>query len=349
MRKWIAISLGGVAFVLGVVGGAAYWYDSDHANKIAPGVTIGGINVSGLTAVQAHDKLRSVAVRQLSRPINVSAADRRFSASPQALHLAVDLDGSVHSALRESRSGVFFIRAFRTAFNLPPTKARQPLHVSYSRPELSRFLASVNHAVNRPALDARVDFHATTGQPVAQDSQVGRIVKTRQLRREIERRLNDPLQPRAVQAKVVFKKPKVSSAQLAKRYPVILVLNRSKFELALYKSLRLVKSYRVAVGMPGRATPAGLYHIDDKQMNPSWHVPKSDWTGSLGGQTIPPGDPRNPIMARWMGFYNGAGIHGTTSVGSLGTAASHSCVRMAIPDVIDLYPRVPLHSPLYVM
>ena len=47
---------------------------------------------------------------------------------------------------------------------------------------------------------------------------------------------------------------------------------------------------------------------------------------------IPPG-PDDPIKARWMGFYNGAGIHGTDEVASLGTAASHGCVRMSIPDV----------------
>ena len=42
-----------------------------------------------------------------------------------------------------------------------------------------------------------------------------------------------------------------------------------------------------------------------------------------------------------MGFFDGAGIHGTDEVSSLGTAASHGCVRMAIPDVIDLYDRGP--------
>ena len=41
-----------------------------------------------------------------------------------------------------------------------------------------------------------------------------------------------------------------------------------------------------------------------------------------------------------MGIFAGAGIHGTDDIGSLGSAASHGCVRMAIPDVIDLYDRV---------
>jgi lipoprotein-anchoring transpeptidase ErfK/SrfK len=49
-----------------------------------------------------------------------------------------------------------------------------------------------------------------------------------------------------------------------------------------------------------------------------------------------------------MGIFDGAGIHGTDEVGSLGSRASHGCVRMAIPDVIELYPQVPVHTPIYI-
>ena len=47
-----------------------------------------------------------------------------------------------------------------------------------------------------------------------------------------------------------------------------------------------------------------------------------------------------------MGFWDGAGIHGTGETASIGTAASHGCIRMTVHDVIDLYDRVPLHTPL---
>jgi lipoprotein-anchoring transpeptidase ErfK/SrfK len=49
-----------------------------------------------------------------------------------------------------------------------------------------------------------------------------------------------------------------------------------------------------------------------------------------------------------MGFFDGAGIHGTEETWSIGSAASHGCIRMTIPDVEDLYPRVPLNTPIYV-
>ena len=44
----------------------------------------------------------------------------------------------------------------------------------------------------------------------------------------------------------------------------------------------------------------------------------------------------------------GAGIHGTDAVSSLGTAASHGCIRMAIPDVKELYEDVPVGAPVYI-
>ena len=56
---------------------------------------------------------------------------------------------------------------------------------------------------------------------------------------------------------------------------------------------------------------------------------------------VPGGAADNPLKARWMGIFDGAGIHGTDDTGSLGSAASHGCVRMSVPDVIDLYDQVP--------
>src|SRR5437588_6503582 len=107
------------------------------------------------------------------------------------------------------------------------------------------------------------------------------------------------------------------------------------------------KTYIIAVGQKGLETPAGVYEINDKQIDPSWHVPNSSWAGALAGRVIPPG-PDDPLKARWMGFNGGAGIHGTADDSSIGTAASHGCIRMHIPDVIDLYNQVSVGAPVYV-
>jgi lipoprotein-anchoring transpeptidase ErfK/SrfK len=141
--------------------------------------------------------------------------------------------------------------------------------------------------------------------------------------------------------------PKVTTKELAKRYPRVITINRGAFKLTLYHDLKPVKTYTIAVGRQGLETPAGRYNIQDKQINPSWHVPNSAWAGDLAGKVIPPG-PQDPIKARWMGIAGGAGIHGTDDVGSLGSAASHGCIRMAIPDVEALFDKVEVGDPVFI-
>jgi murein L,D-transpeptidase YcbB/YkuD len=96
--------------------------------------------------------------------------------------------------------------------------------------------------------------------------------------------------------------PRLWTSMPTRRYCTCILVSRETFTLRLYKQLKLVKTYRIAVGMQGLETPAGEYTINDKQINPSWHVPLSAWAGDLADRIIPPG-PADPIKARWMGFF----------------------------------------------
>ena len=79
-------------------------------------------------------------------------------------------------------------------------------------------------------------------------------------------------------------------------------------------------------------------------------VPKKAWAGALAGTVVPPG-PADPLKARFMSFDGGAGIHGIdpSEYSSIGHDASHGCVRMRIPDVIELYSRSPVGTPVYII
>ncbi|MFQ3679539.1 MAG: L,D-transpeptidase, partial [Pseudanabaenaceae cyanobacterium] len=56
---------------------------------------------------------------------------------------------------------------------------------------------------------------------------------------------------------------------------------------------------------------------------------------------IPAGDPENPLGDRWIGFWtdgkNWSGFHGTPNPRSVGTAASHGCLRMFNEDIRELF------------
>src|SRR5919204_184350 len=112
--------------------------------------------------------------------------------------------------------------------------------------------------------------------------------------------------------------------------------------------LKPTQTFGIAVGMVGLETPAGQYTIANKAINPAWHVPNSPWAGDLAGTVIPGDDPSNPIKARWLGIYDGVGIHGTSDDASIGHNASHGCIRMHIPDIEKLYDEVPVGAAVYI-
>ena len=140
-------------------------------------------------------------------------------------------------------------------------------------------------------------------------------------------------------------KPKVTTTDLRQKFSRFIGISRDRFELRLFVNLKLAKVYRISVGQVGYDTPTGLYNVRNKAVNPSWFVPNKPWAGDLAGKVIPPG-PDNPIKSRWMGIYNGAD-YGTDATGS-SAAGLDGCIRMLIPDVVDLYDKVPVGTPVFI-
>jgi hypothetical protein len=176
----------------------------------------------------------------------------------------------------------------------------------------------------------------------------GKGLDVSKLRQKALNELRHPTLERVITGGVHSIRPAVTLHTLARKYATYVSVDRGAFKLRLFKRLRHVKTYGIAVGMAGLETPRGIRHVLEKQVNPDWHVPNSPWAGSLAGQTIPASDPRDPIKARWLGLGDGVGIHGTSEDWSIGTRASHGCIRMHVSDVIDLYPRVPVGTPVLI-
>jgi lipoprotein-anchoring transpeptidase ErfK/SrfK len=340
MRQKSFIFVAALLLVLVAGAVAAYAYDSSRDDTIAKGVTVAGIDVGGMKVGEARALIARELREPLERPIAVAYQHRHFRLSAAGVH--ADVVGMVDEALTKSRDGNIISRVARDLTG-GTENAQVPARVTYDAEAIDGLVKRVGRNLNRPARDAEVDFPSL--EKVKERN--GLAVRAKLLRQRLAQALTVPGVARRVKAPVRITHPKVTQAQLADKYPVMLVADRSSFKLRLYKQLQLVKEYTVAVGALGFDTPAGLYHIQNKQVDPTWHVPDSDWAGDLAGQSIPPG-PDNPLKARWMGIYDGAGIHGTDDIGSLGSAASHGCLRMAIPDVIELYDQVPVGAPIYI-
>jgi lipoprotein-anchoring transpeptidase ErfK/SrfK len=342
-RKLLFVALF-LVFLLAAGAVGAYAYDHSRRDTIAKGVTIGSVEVGGLKPAAARAKLEAELLRPLSKPVVVAYHGRRFPLSARTARIAVNLDGMVEEALRRSRDASIFSRISRDVTGGTVDTRLRP-KVVYSHAAVERLAQHVASALDRAPQDASVSFAATSlGEVAGHD---GVKVDTRRLRRVVAHALVTVGSRRTVTPKVQTVKPKVSSASLASRYGTVITVDRSSFRLYLWKDLKLSKTYAIAVGQVGLDTPAGLYAIQNKAVDPVWSVPNSAWAGNLAGTQVPPG-PSNPIKARWMGIYAGAGIHGTDDVGSIGSAASHGCIRMAVPDVVDLYDRVPVGAPVYI-
>ncbi|HMI80451.1 MAG TPA: L,D-transpeptidase/peptidoglycan binding protein [Solirubrobacterales bacterium] len=331
------------AVLLVLVAGAAYAYDSTQKDEIAEGVTIGGVDVGGLGEEEAARLVRRKLLAPLQGSLRVTFRKRSWELPGKELEISADVDAAVDEAIEESQDGGLPGRIVRYVSGGEVDESIDP-QITYFEPAINRFVRRIAEDVNREPQNA--DVEPTGAELIVVAGKDGLKLRDNLLEQELKAAVLSANAPGAIVARAHSIAPEVTKDEVAAQYPTYLTLDRYNFTLRLWKDLKLAKTYTVAVGAEGFATPEGLYQIESMEENPVWNVPESDWAGSLAGQTIPPG-PENPIKARWMGIYEGAGIHGTEETSSLGTAASHGCVRMSIPDVEELYEEVEVGTPIY--
>lgn len=122
-----------------------------------------------------------------------------------------------------------------------------------------------------------------------------------------------------------------------------ITINKTNKVLTLYDGTNVVKKYPVATGVDPSYTPEGKFSVVIKVVDPYWN----DGTSSAAG-----GSPDNPLGHRWMGLSIGGGsaygIHGNNSPYSIGTYASHGCIRMINSDVEQLYDNIATGTPVWI-
>lgn len=109
-------------------------------------------------------------------------------------------------------------------------------------------------------------------------------------------------------------------------------INLASKLLTLYQGDVGIRMYPIAPGKPSSPTPLGRRKVEDMEMNPTWIDPDSN--------TQIPSGPDCPLGYRWIGIGGNYGIHGTNVASSIGSYASHGCVRMYEADVEDLFAHI---------
>lgn len=340
MRRLLIVPLLCLLLVVAAAPAAAQAPRPDE--QIAIGMTAGRIDVGGLTVAQATTKLSDALDRRLTRDVVVRVGVGVYRLKGETAKVRFDAKRTAKRALYAGRErpdaepgagGVTF-------------GTDVPLALSHSTRAVAAFAGKVEARSTRRARNATLKI--TVRRMVVRRARIGRRIDGSALAAQINAALVDPGAARRLRARLLRVLPAVNANDLRQRNGTILTADRTSFKLRLFKNLKLSKTYGIAVGAAGYDTPSGVFSIANKQVNPAWHVPNSDWAGSLAGQVIPGGAPNNPLKARWLGIAGGVGIHGTGEPWSIGSRASHGCLRMKVPDVIDLFPRVPVGTPVLI-
>jgi lipoprotein-anchoring transpeptidase ErfK/SrfK len=268
----------------------------------------------------------------LTQRLTVRVAGASWKTTPEELGQSADVATAVDEALRASES-VGFVQRVWHRLREDPVDIAVDLTFSGGT-EIDDLVSSIATDVAQAPRDASVSV--VDGEVTFVHSRPGRALGANIGATRLQAALDENEQ--SVRLPVRTVKPRVPDARIGKT----IVVDRTTNELFLYDGFELEKSYHVATAAAGYVTPPGEWTIIDKQENPTWTNPAPDTWGADLPAFIPPG-PGNPLGTRAL-YLDAPGIriHGTYDVGSIGTHASHGCIRMLMSDVEQIYPLVPI-------
>ena len=334
----VAIVAAAVGVLLLVFGGgayAAYRYEMSHADRILPGVRIGGVDVSGMTRAEATRAVRNAAGTQLRTQFTVTVGNDHWTTTLGALGRRAAIRDAVDGAFDAANDLGTFSRAWHRlrdqsiGIDVPLDYRTGGPGVADWVDQIAKHVAVAPTSASigiTPDASGIVMIHAEDGTRLPRSTAIGAIKRALDADED------------AVHLRTKAVGPKVSDATLG----VTVVVHLDRNVLELYDGFHVIRTYDVATAKPGFTTPNGDWTIYNKQVDPTWHNPAPDGWGAGEPLVVGPG-PGNPMGPR--AFYLTAPglirIHGTSDDASIGRYASHGCIRMHNTDVVALYPLVP--------
>jgi lipoprotein-anchoring transpeptidase ErfK/SrfK len=336
---WIALAIviGVLAAGAAGVSYAAYDYGQKYEGKILPGSTIAGVDVGGMRQAQAVAAVKDAIAPQLNRKIKVTWKNHTWKVTPQRLGARSNAVRMVHSALRASSKNGFMDNVKMSVFGDRFSFDRD-IAITYPKQGVRGYVAGLADSIKKKPVDATIDY--STGWVETTASKTGRKINPAKSRAALSKALRKGLDEAKLSVKTL--KPEVTEDSFDK----VLLVRIGENKLYLYENGKITHSWNVAPGQPAYPTPQGVFEVTEKRYMPTWINPQPDGWGSTLPPEIPPGI-GNPLGLRALNWSaSGIRFHGTTATYSLGYNASHGCVRMSNPDVIELYDLVDVGTPI---
>ena len=339
--KKTAIFVGVLAGLLAAsVAGAAYAtydYSRKYEGRILPGASVAGVNIGGMTYEDAVAAVRRQIEPALNRSLEVKWRKRSWEITPVELGARSNAAAVVKRALAASSETSFMDRA-RMRMLGDRLQFEGDVAIKHPRKGVRGFIQGIASGFDREVRDASLDY--STGWVEITPERAGRKVMVKKSVTAIAAALETGAETVDLGVKVL------EPGTTRDSFRQVLLLHIGKNRLYLYEDGEIVREWTVATGLPEFMTPTGLYEVTEKRYMPTWVNPAPDGWGSNMPASIGPG-PGNPLGVRALNWSAPAiRFHGTSAVYSLGFNASHGCVRMSNEDVIELYDRVEVGTPI---
>ena len=343
-RRWGLWLLAVLGVVMLLAAGAAVvvvrgtlTFFSRYDGRILPGASVAGVDVSGMTPEKALEAVRAEIGPKLNRDVTLAYKNRTWSTTPKKLGASSNARSAVRRAVAASGS-LSFVEQARMRWLDEAFSFSAPVAISYPKAPARAKVEAIAEDVNRKPVDASLDY--STGFVKIEPERMGLHVLIGKSHRDLVHAIRNGSDK--VQLTVDTQKPATTTAA----FDDVLLVRIGENRLYHYEHGKVVDTYSIATGQPAYPTPTGVFEITEKRYMPTWINPDPTGWGKSMPESIGPG-PSNPLGTRALNWSaSGIRFHGTLDTGSLGTQASHGCVRLAMADVEHLYEKVDVGTPI---
>lgn len=344
-RRILAVLL---SLVLLAASAAAVWLVvRDYQSRIfvSKGVTVANHDLSGMTEAQVRDTIRQAVSEPMLRTVTVSGPKQTWTLEPTRI-VNVDADTMVKAAYAPVCNATLAKRVYCEVSGEPMPADVKPVY-SVDSTAIAKWVAGIAKEVDRRPINAsrRIVGYKFKFKKSVPGTKVEQKTATKRISKTLSADVALSSAGRLVKLPLSYPKPKFVEADFKKA----IIVSLPECKIRLYNGTKIEKTYPCAPGRPGFPTPTGDFVVDTKLKNAPWINPGTDWAKSMP-PVIGPG-PDNPMGVRKIGInYGGVFMHGIPpgEFGSIGTHASHGCMRMFPSDVADLFDRVYLKMPVYI-
>jgi len=320
-------------------------FDYQSRGLVPKGVTVAGHDLSDMTEAQARATIEDAVSSPMLRTVAITGENKAWTLDPKGI-VTVGVDSMLREAYSPRRAATLATRLNSQLAGAPLPADIKPAY-SVDSTAIATWVAQAAMQVDRKPVDAtreikKYKFQVTTSTPGATADQVGAVAR---ISGALSADAALSSASRVVTLPITYTRPKVIESDFKKA----IIVSIPERKIRLYDGVKLVKTYRCAPGRPAFPTPTGDFEVVTKLANSPWYNPGSDWAKGMP-DSIPAG-PNNPMGVRKIGInVSGVFMHGVPSseYSSIGTAASHGCMRMMPKDVGDLFNRVTIGTPVFI-